>query len=253
MDHNKMLLKSRNAWRGNMGYMCPALLSSDSIVEFHRMVPEGVGMTIATLGITQLTPHMVDQALAKVDDYAKRLADVGVDFISIEGTPLVSIRGFGWDKELISRVEKIASVPATTSMTAAVDAFHTLGVSKVVMASPLTHEFDDLAKKFVEANGIRVLHVESLNLKKSAEWRALPSSAAYIVSREAYLAAPEAEAIYIICGAWGDPQTIDALEKDFGKPVIHSRQAATWAFLKALNIREPVKGWGRIFETIYKA
>lgn len=252
MDQNKMFLRSSTAWRGSLGYICPALSNSESIVEFHRMVPEGIGMSIATLGITQLTTDHVEEALAKVDYYAKRLADVGVDFISIEGTPLVSLRGFGWDKELISRVEKIAKVPATTSMTAAVDAFHTLGISKVVMASPMPHQFDDLAKKFVEANGIKVIHVESLNLLTGAERRALPPGAAYIVARKAYLAAPEAEGIYIPCGGWGNPQNIDSLERDFGKPVIHSRQATTWAFLKALNIREPVKGWGRIFETIYK-
>lgn len=250
MDQNKIHMRGRASWRGNLGYMCPALLNSESIVEFHHMVPEGVGMTIATLGITQLTPDMIEQALAKVDDMAKRLSDVGVDYISVDGTPLVSIRGFGWDKELISRVEKIAKVPATTSMTAAVDAFHALGVTKIVMVSPLTHEFDDLARKFMEANGFKVLHVESLNLKKSSEWRALPASAPYIVARQAYLAAPEAEGIYIICGGWCDARIIDTLEKDFGRPVIHSRQATTWAFLKTLNIREPVKGWGRIFETI---
>lgn len=251
MEQEKVFSRGTSGWRGHLGYVCPALLNSESVVEFHQMVPDGISMSIATLGITQLTPDQVERAISLVEDAAQRLSSVGVDFITVDGTPMVSIRGFGWDKELISRVEKIARVPATTSMTAAVDAFNTLGVKKIVMASPLSDEFNELARKFLEANGLKVIHMESLNIKASSGWRALPRSAAYTVGRKAYLSAPEAEGIYIPCGGWCNPQNIDCLERDFGKPVVQSKQATTWAFLKALKVREPVKGWGRIFETLY--
>ncbi len=168
MEQDKVFSKGTSGWRGHLGYVCPALINSDSIVEFHQMVPDGVAMSIATLGITQLTADQVERAISLVEDASQRLSALGVDFITVDGTPLVSIRGFGWDKELISRVEKIAKVPATTSMTAAVDAFRTLGVSKVVMASPLSDEFNELAKKFLEANGISVIYIESLNIKASS-------------------------------------------------------------------------------------
>lgn len=251
MDEYKTLLKHRNAWRGHFGDMVPSISSAESTMEFCKHVPEGITMSIATLGISKLTLEQVELALTKVDDAARRLADYGVDFIGIGGTPIVSIKGFGWDKELIARVEKIAGVPATTSMTAAVEAFRTLGVSRVVIASPMPHEFDARTKSFLEANGIKVLHIESLNIAVNAEIRSLSRFAPYIVARKAYLAAKEAEAIYIPCGSWGNAEIIDSLEKDFAKPVIHSNQVSAWAFLRALNIREPVKGWGRIFETLH--
>ena len=253
MISEKRQMEGVAGWRGKFGYVCPGVLPGVQIRHFYEVVPEGVELFVVTLGITRLVDEQVEQALSKVDDAVQRLAEYGVDFVSLHGTPLVSIKGYGWDKELIRRVEDIAGCPATTSLTAAVDAFNALSVKKVVMASPMTDEMDRRTRKFLEDNGIRVINVKSLNLEKNSQIRELPENAAYNVAREAYLGAPEAEGIYIPCGAWVGPAVIEYLERDFGKPVITSPQATLWAGLKALKIRDHVKGYGQLFETLYSA
>ena len=43
-------------------------------------------------------------------------------------------------------------------------------------------------------------------------------------------------------------EVIDMLEKDLGKPVITSNQAALWAALKAVKIKDSIKGYGQLLE-----
>lgn len=253
MDSEKMQMGGPMGWRGKFGLINPGVMRGVEVRHFYQVAPEGLEMLAVTLGITRLTDERVQQALSRVDEAAQRLAEAGANFVSIQGTPLVSIKGFGWDKELIKRVEDIAKCPATTSMTAAVEAFKSVSVKKVAMGSPMTHEMDRRSKKFLEDNGIEVLNIKSLNIEVNRQIRELPENASYNVAREAYLGAPEAEGIYIPCGAWGSPAVIEYLERDFGKPVVTSHQAALWACLKALKIRDRVEGYGRIFESLRPA
>ncbi len=239
-------------WRGVLGWVCPAVATSSADVDFHLAVPEGVELKMVTLGVTAHTAEQVDMALSRVDDAVSRLATNGAQFISVEGTPLVSFKPFGFDKELIKRVENIAKVPATTSLTAAADALRALNLKKLVMASPMNHDADERTIKFLEASGFEIVHVKSLNHLYNRDIEALPRSTAYRVAKEAFREAPRgAEGIYLPCGAWCPPWNIDCLETDLGVPVVHSRQATTWVGLKALGIREPVKGWGRLFDTLH--
>ncbi len=241
-----------NGWRGTLGWVSPAIPSSISFVDFHAVVPEGIEIKVVTLGITAHTAAEVDQALAKLDDAVKRLATAGAQFISVEGTPLVTFSGFGFDQKIIKRVQDLTKVPATTSLSAAVEALRTLKVKKLAIASPMNHEADAKTKKFLEDSGFEVLNVTSLNKLYNRDIHELPRSMAYAVAKQAFAAAPQAEAIYLPCGAWCPPWCIDKIEMDLGVPAIHSRQAVTWQGLKALHIKEPVIGWGRIFETLYK-
>ncbi len=238
-------------WRGVLGWVCPAVATSSHDVDFHLAVPEGVELKMITLGVTAHTSEEVDMALAGVDNAARRLVTNGAQFISVEGTPLVSFKGFGFDKEIIQRVENVAKVPATTSLTAAVDAMRTMNMKRIVMASPMNHEADERTIKFLQASGFEIIHVKSLNNLYPKDIETLPRSTAYTVAKQAFLEASHADGIYLPCGAWCPPWNIDCLEADLGVPVIHSRQATTWAGLKALHIKEPVKGWGKLFATLH--
>jgi maleate isomerase len=43
-------------------------------------------------------------------------------------------------------------------------------------------------------------------------------------------------------------EAVDALEQRTGKPVVTSNQATIWSALGALGLKEPVRGFGRLFE-----
>lgn len=252
MDSEERITDGVTGWRAKLGWVSPAVPSSISLVDIHSVLPEGIDILIATLGITAITDEQAQAALSKAYDAASRLAFAGAQFVSVDGAPLVCTKGFGFDKEIIRRVEEIAKVPATTDLTAAVAAFNALKLKKLVMASPLPDEMNRKIRKFVEDSGFEVTHLKSLNITYNRDIHALPRSAAYSVARQAYMDAPGADGIYIPCGAWCPPWVVHCLEKDLGVPVIHSRQATIWAGLKALRIREPVTRWGKLFQTLHR-
>lgn len=140
--------------------------------------------------------------------------------------------------------------PAVASSSLIVD-FHSVvpeGIEmKIVLASPLGNEANGRTREFLEKSGINVIHLKSLNNVQSRETEKLPRSAAYTFARQAYAEAPDADSIYIPSGSWCPSWVVDYLERDLGVTVLHSRQVTTWAGLRSLRIKEPVKGWGRLF------
>jgi maleate cis-trans isomerase len=136
----------------------------------------------------------------------------------------------------------------------AVDAFNSLAVKKLIIVEPGSSDGKDTwarrMKKFFENNGFEVVNTKSAYSKTTTLGKAmLPMNLPYDLAKEAILETPEAEAIYIACGVWGGPPVVQYLEAEFGKPVVMEKPSLIWAGLKALNIRLPIKGLGRIFET----
>ncbi len=239
-------------WRGKLGWVSPAVPYSSSLVDVHSVIPEGIEILIATLGITAITDEQAQMALSRAYEAAGRLATAGAGFVSVVGAPLVCTKGYGFDREIIRNVERIAKIPATTDLTAAVDALHALKVKRVAMASPLPDAMNAKIRKFIEDSGFEVVSFNSLNITYNRDIHALPQNAAYAAAKKAYTEAGHADGIYIPCGAWCPAWVVRCLEADLGAPVVHSRQATTWAGLKALKIREPVTRWGRLFRTLYE-
>lgn len=238
-------------WRGILGQIAPSVFSLLGEY-FYQVVPEGVGLMVVTLGVDDPTSQAeLERALSETDQAAKRLAQAGPNYICLSGEALTLSQGFGFDEKIIKRIEAITGIPTTTSLTAVIEAFRALSIKKLVMAGPGTEKANTRKKDFLEANGFQVLHFRGPEVVKNSDRARLPMHVPYIEGKKAYLAAPEADAIYLSCGAWrAGPAVIELLEKDTGKPVITPPQAFIWAGLKALKIREPVKGFGKLFETL---
>lgn len=238
-------------WRGILGQISPAVFSLMGEF-FYKVVPEGVGLMVVTLGMNEPSKSSeLERALADVEQAARRLAQMGPDIICLAGEPLIVSRGFGFDKEIIERLQAITGVTTTTGITVAIDAMKALHLKKIAVVSPSNLELDRRKKEFLEASGFEVLYIGGPDVPKNSDRMRLPMHIPYIEAKKALLKAPEADGIYIPCGAWpAGPQVVELLERDLGKPVITSQQAFIWAGLKALKVKEPVKGFGRLFQVL---
>ena len=58
---------------------------------------------------------------------------------------------------------------------------------------------------------------------------------------------PETEALFISCSNLRTLDIIDALERESGKPVVTSNQAAMWGTLRKIGDKRAVPGAGRLF------
>lgn len=235
-------------WRGIMGEIAPTASIGWMIQSFYQVVPDGVGIETATLGIEGMNDEQLEGGLAGLDQAARRLAAEGVKFISLHGTPIGLTGGLERHRKLAARVQEVAGVPASTTLLNAVNALNALAVKKIVVVTPFVDELNRRHEVFWKSAGFDVINVKGLGLSKGLEIRGLPQSAYYNLAKSAYLERPGAEAIYMAGGPIGPPAVVEHLEKDLDKPVVSSTQAFIWAGLKALNVKEPARGYGRLFE-----
>jgi maleate cis-trans isomerase len=59
---------------------------------------------------------------------------------------------------------------------------------------------------------------------------------------------PQADAVFISCSNFRTLDIIEAVERESGKPVVTSNQAAMWGTLRGIGDRRVVPGAGRLFQ-----
>jgi maleate isomerase len=250
-----MQMRALWGWRGILGFINPAVSLSLGSEYAYKLGLQGVGMMEVTLGLVRATDDNMGKVLPGLESAAMTLAEQGTQFICLGGPPATLVNGVDHNLNLKKRLEEITKVPSTTSLLSTVDAFNSLGVNKIIIVEPGSSDGEDIwvrrMKKYFENNNFKVLNTKCARSKTTTLGKAkLPMNLTYDLAKEAILETPEAEGIYIACSAWGGPPVIQCLEAEFGKPVVIDDSNYIWAGLKALNIKVPVKGLGRLFETL---
>jgi maleate isomerase len=250
-----MQMRALWGWRGILGFINPAVSLSLGSEYAYKLGLQGVGMMEVTLGLVRATDDNMGKVLPGLESAAMTLAEQGTQFICLGGPPATLVNGVDHNLSLKKRLEEITKVPSTTSLLSTVDAFNSLGVNKIIIVEPGSSDGEDIwvrrMKKYFENNNFKVLNTKCARSKTTTLGKAkLPMNLPYDLAKEAILETPEAEGIYIACSAWGGPPVIQCLEAEFGKPVVIDDSNYIWAGLKALNIKVPVKGLGRLFETL---
>jgi maleate isomerase len=248
-------MKACWGWRGVLGFINPAVVLSLGSEISYKLGLEGVGMMEMTLGLVRATNDNMGKVLPGLDSAAKTLADQGAQFVCLGGPPATLVDGIDHNLEFKKRLEDITRLPSTTSLLSTVDAFNSLAIKKIIVVEPGSSDGQDIWAKrmkiYFENNGFKVVNTKSACSKTTTLGKAkLPMNLPYDLAKEALLETPEAEGVYIACSVWGGPPVIQCLESEFGKPVIIDDVNYIWAGLKALNIRLPMKGLGRIFEAL---
>ena len=250
-----MQMRALWGWRGILGFINPAVSLSLGSEYAYKLGLQGVGMMEVTLGLVRATDDNMGKVLPGLESAAMTLAEQGTQFICLGGPPATLVNGIDHNLSLKKRLEEITKVPSTTSLLSTVDAFNSLGVNKIIIVEPGSSDGEDIwvrrMKKYFENNNFKVLNTKCARSKTTTLGKAkLPMNLPYDLAKEAILETPEAEGIYIACSAWGGPPVIQCLEAEFGKPVVIDDSNYIWAGLRALNIKVPVKGLGRLFETL---
>ena len=250
-----MQMRALWGWRGILGFINPAVSLSLGSEYAYKLGLQGVGMMEVTLGLVRATDDNMGKVLPGLESAAMTLAEQGTQFICLGGPPATLVNGVDHNLNLKKRLEEITKVPSTTSLLSTVDAFNSLGVNKIIIVEPGSSDGEDIwvrrMKKYFENNNFKVLNTKCARSKTTTLGKAkLPMNLPYDLAKEAILETPEAEGIYIACSAWGGPPVIQCLEAEFGKPVVIDDSNYIWAGLKALKIKVPVEGLGRLFETL---
>jgi maleate isomerase len=233
-----------SSWRGTVGIIKPTLRPG-GLEELIRMLPEGIGVVPLSNNIRKGTRDEFTAVMAGYEDMTRQLAEAGVDLINPSGAPPFMVLGFNGERELIAAWEKKYGKPIFTSGMTHVDALNALEAKRFVGATYFRGKINKTYAKYFSDAGFECLDMAGMDVDFD-KVQELSSHAVYRFVKQAFLANRSAQAIYMLGPGWRTIDIIEPLEQDLGVPVIQAVAAQCWDIQRRLNVRQPVKGFGRL-------
>jgi len=236
-------------WRARIGHVAPS--RGDTLVyEFYRMFPEGFMILNTTGTVRQLVDDDFEKQLGRIEEAVQDLVENNCDSIIFSGSPLFTRLPFGSDRELGKKLTEKFGVPVAAGLTAEVEALKALNFQKLVVGTPYPEELNQRLKRHLEASGFEVLQIAGYGVQKNAQLTDLPVHASYKIAKRLYAKARGADGIFIACPRWPTIADVAILEEEIGKPVITSSLACIWYAMKMIDVKENVKGFGRLMASL---
>lgn len=135
---------------------------------------------------------------------------------------------------------------ATSLISGVIRALNALQARRIVIATPYLDEVNRREVDYLERAGFEVLSICGLNLEKDSDMvRVAPD---YITEFALAQDHPDADAIFVSCGALRTLDVVAEIESRAGKPVVCSNQAMIWDCLRLAGIDDRFEGYGRLME-----
>ena len=234
----------RYGWRGRLGMLLPSG-NVAAEAQFNAMMPHGVSLHTTRLKLTGSSDADLLGMIDRLDEGAGLLADACVDLILFHCTA-VSTWDVAMDQRLPQRITDATGLPATSTARALLAALQVLEARRIVMVSPYVEATNVREAAFFESHQVTALHTVGLGIAAAKDMIAVEPGEWYRLVREN--ARPDADAYLISCTAVRSLEVVADLERDLGKPVLTSNQAATWHALRSLGVRDAIGGFGRLLE-----
>ncbi|MCO5089950.1 arylmalonate decarboxylase [Bosea sp. (in: a-proteobacteria)] len=133
---------------------------------------------------------------------------------------------------------------ATTLLSGVHAALRAVGARRVAMATAYTDDINELEKAHFTRQGFDVVNLAGLGLLTDVEMNRVSPDCLMDFAR--HVDRPEADALFISCGALRSTGIVETLERELGKPVIGSNQASMWNCLRLAGIRDRMAGFGSL-------
>lgn len=231
--------------RGRIGLLALAT-DVNSETDLRRMAPAGV--EIFTNRIANANPVTMDNHRAMAGDITRAAQgllpgnrlDVMV-YGCTTGTVAIGERRLA---ELIQAAR--SDLPCTHPIAATRAAFSVLGARRISLLTPYTQPVNADLVSHLETHGVEVLNVAGFDLESDDAMTALPP--ATILAAGVEMCDPRADLLFVSCTAMRTTLVLEELEQRLGRPVIASNQALLWHALRLIGNRDPVRGFGRLFD-----
>jgi maleate cis-trans isomerase len=229
----------------HFGMLVPSTNTTNEI-EYCRLAPELQVHTgrLGKGGNTAFSPSLD----ADVAYQAKLLGDARVEVIMLAQTS-ASLSADDYDAVTVKRMTEASGVPSLTSAQAVGRALKALGASRIAIASPYSEEVIAAARRYYETKyGIDTVVWESLGATDAYAIGKMDAGAAEAAFRR--IDRPDVDALVVPGGNFPTMDWIAGWERQFGKPVITTNQAAIWAVLQTMKFDLPLPGKGRLLEQL---
>jgi len=212
-------------------------------IEFTQLLPESLQFHVARLGKAGYTPFStsLDTDIAY---QAKMLGNAKVEVVSLIQTS-ASLFESGYDDRIKSVIREGAGLPAITSAEAISDAISALGIKRIALVSPYSDEVIGRAQTYFEANaGLTVVAMEGFGATDAYAIGTIGES--HALQAFTRVNTPEVEALVVPGGNFPTMRCIATWEAQFGKPIITTNQVVLWSVMRAMGVKKPMPGLGRL-------
>jgi len=236
-------------WRARIGHVAPS--RGDTLVyEFYKIFSEGFMILNTTGTVRQLVDGDFEKQLERIEEAVQDLVENQCDSIIFSGSPLFTRLPFGSDRQLGQKLSDKFGVPVAAGLTAEVEALKAMNCKKLVVGTPYTEELNDRLKRHLEASGFEVLQIAGYGVRKNADLTDLPVHASYKIAKRLYAKAGDADGVFIACPRWPTLPDVELLEQEIKKPVVTSSLACIWHAMKLIDVKESVRGFGRLMASL---
>ncbi len=231
--------------RAKLGFV---VLAMEQTVEddVFRLTPDGVGVHFSRL---EMSNSATIDTLKSMEPGIEASARLILPYDQLDvvcytcncGTMVI-----GEDRVIAALKRAKPEAAATTVMTDVVAALRAVQARRIVVATPYLDEVNAHVLAFLRGHGFDVLDLQGLNIETNTDIDRVEPG--YIREFAASLDRPDADAVFVCCGALRALDIVDDLERQVGKPAIVSNQAMMWHCLRLAGIDDRIDGYGRLFQ-----
>ena len=213
-----------------------ALAPPNVSVHFTRMAAHGAAGSHE--GLLERTRMQI----AHVAENVALLAMVRPRVIAMAHTAMSATLGAAGEAELVARMEREHGIPFITAFGSVLAALAYLGAARVALGTPYDADSTARTKAHLEAQGIEVVSQGRLENVKNI----YDETAARARELARRVDAPAAQAVFLSGLGMPTIATLEAMERDLGKPVVSAAAAMMWNALRAAGAPAPIAGFGRL-------
>jgi len=185
--------------------------------------------------------RMADDITDVVNDI---LPDQKIDCVAYGCTSGTIAAGYNTIKTKINLAKPEAKV--TTPITATIKALKKLNIKKISVFTPYTKIINDSVLDYFNKENIIINSLTYFDIASDLDIGKVDES--YLFEVLAKIDLSESDALFISCTALPALSIIDKLEKKLKRVVLSSNQTLIWDALNLIGNKEPVKGFGKIFD-----
>ena len=172
------------------------------------------------------------------------LPDQKIDCVAYGCTSGTVAAGYEIIKSKINLAKPDAKV--TTPITSTITALKKLGIKKISIFTPYTKTINDSVINYFKKENITINSLTYFDIASDLDIGKVDENYLFEVLSKINL--EDSDALFVSCTALPVLSIIDRLEKKLNKIILSSNQTLIWEALNLIGYKEPVVGFGKIFD-----
>lgn len=214
--------------------------------EFNEVLPRDFQLHVGRLRMGPIDEVGWKMQDADIDYQAELLGAAKVELIILAQTG-ASYFANDYDRQVKERIARVSGAPAMTGGEITGQAMSALGLRRVALLSPYSRTLNELGQHYYKDRfDVDVVAIETFaTVQSSGDLAQFPSQAATAAMKA--IDNDANEGFLIAGGNFSTLASIASWERQFGKPVITTNQAAIWAILRTFGGGK-LQGYGWLLE-----